>query len=112
VSISKNPPQAVRTILLKQRSVHRSPRPSWRSFTQSGRWVTGSLGTHDSVSALAILRLITSSYFTLIDPRSNDIIVRSPRRQAKNLSQRDICQIVQSLKIRAFKSARACIKQT
>jgi hypothetical protein len=41
VSISKNPPQAVRTILLKQRSMHRSPRPSWHSFTQSGRWVTG-----------------------------------------------------------------------
>ena len=71
-----------------------------------------SLGTHDSVSALAILRLITSSYFTLIDPRSNDIIVRSPRRQAKNLSQREISQIVQSLKIRTFKSPRACIKQT
>jgi hypothetical protein len=41
VSVSKNPPQAVRTILLKQRSIHRSPQPSWRSFTQSGRWVTG-----------------------------------------------------------------------
>src|SRR5258706_12236765 len=39
VSVSKNPPQAVRTILLKQRSIHRSPQPSWRSFTQSGRWV-------------------------------------------------------------------------
>jgi hypothetical protein len=64
-------------------------------------------------SAFAVLRLITSSYFTLIDPTqqttsSLDHRVVKPR----SLSQRDICQIVQSLKIRTFKSPRACIKQT
>src|SRR5215831_1802479 len=50
--------------------------------------------------------------YAFTDGRRNRRDRRSPHRQAKNLSQRDICQIVQSLKIRAFKSPRACIKQT
>jgi hypothetical protein len=41
-----------------------------------------------------------------------DCCCRGREGRSRNLSQRDICQIVQSLKIRAFKSARACIKQT
>jgi hypothetical protein len=44
--------------------VHTSISTAIVAFFHSKR----SLGTHDSVSALAILRLITSSYFTLIDP--------------------------------------------
>jgi hypothetical protein len=58
-----------------------------------------------------VTSLISNFAIASIAPAQRFDVV-SPRRQAKNFSQRDICQIVQSLKIRAFKSPRACIKQT
>lgn len=58
-----------------------------------------------------VTSLISNFAIASIAPAQRFDVV-SPRGQAKNFSQRDICQIVQSLKIRAFKSPRACIKQT